>query len=65
MEAIAQLVGLTVTQLLILAAAGAVLVVGWYVLKAALKIASRVFTIGCVGIVVVVGVLYLVYVFAR
>jgi hypothetical protein len=57
MQAIADLMGLTVTQLYILAGAGVALVVGWYVLKSTLKIASRVFAIGCVGIAVLVGVL--------
>ena len=65
MQAIADLLGLAPGQLTIILIAGVVLVVGWYVLRAALKIASRVFAIGCVGIVVLVGVLYLLYAFAR
>ena len=65
MQAVADLLGLTVNQLTVLAVAGALLVAGWYVLKAALKIARRIFAIGCVGIIVLVGVLYLVYAFAR
>lgn len=65
MQAIADLVGLTVNQLTILAIAGAVLVAGWVVLRAALKMARRLFAIGCVGIIVVVGVLYFLYAFAR
>lgn len=65
MQAIADLVGLTVNQLTILAIAGAVLVIGWYVLRSALKMARRLFAIGCVGIIVVVGVLYFLYAFAR
>lgn len=65
MQAIADLVGVTVTQLWILAGAGLVLVVGWYILKTALRIASRVFAFGCVGIIVLVGALYLIYAFAR
>lgn len=65
MQAIADLLGLTVNQLTMLVVAGVVLVVGWYVLKTALKIASRIFAIGCVGILVLVGVLYLLYTFAQ
>jgi tetrahydromethanopterin S-methyltransferase subunit D len=65
MGAIADLLGLTTGQLMLLAVAGVVLVVLWAVVRRALKMASRVFAIGCVGILVLVGVLYLLYAFVR
>lgn len=65
MQAIADLLGLTPDQLTILLIAGVVLVIAWYALRAVLKIARRVFTIGCVGIIVLVGILYLLYAFIQ
>jgi hypothetical protein len=35
----------------------AVLVVGWTILKAVFKLTMRVFTLGCVGLVVLAGIL--------
>lgn len=62
MDAIAELLGITVSQLTILGVAGAALVVAWFVLKTVMKIASRVFAIGCLGLLVVVGALYAIFV---
>lgn len=62
MDAIAELLGITTAQLTTLAIAGAALVVAWYVLKTVMKIATRVFAIGCLGLLVVVGALYAIFV---
>jgi len=59
---IANLLGVTTTQLVIVAVALLLLTVGWYVLKTALKVASKVFTIGCFTIVILAAGLYLFFV---
>jgi|GEM_PF-996385 len=65
LQPIAELLGVTVGQLIFMVIAGIVMVVGWYVLKAALKIASRVFAVGCFIIILVAGGLYLYFAFFR
>lgn len=63
LDPIAQLLGITTTQLVIIAVAGLVLTVGWYVLKAAIKVASKIFTIGCITIILLGAGLYLFFAF--
>ena len=63
LDPIAQLLGITTTQLVIIAVAGLVLTVGWYVLKAAIKVASKIFTIGCFTIILLGAGLYLFFAF--
>ncbi len=65
MAAIAELLGLTVSQLNTILIAGVVLVVGWYVLKTVLKLAARAFTVGCFTIALAVGALYVFFVVLR
>lgn len=61
----ANLVGISSTALIVIAIAGVILVGGWYVLKAAFKIAARTFAIGCVTIIGLVAGLYVVFVVLR
>jgi hypothetical protein len=61
-EAMAELIGISSGALIGIAVAGIVLVVGWYVLKTAFKIAARTFTIGCVTIIGLVVAVYIVFV---
>ena len=63
LEPIANLLGVTSTQLIVVAGAILLLVVGWYVLKVALKIASKIFALGCFTIVLLVAGLYLYFAF--
>ncbi len=64
-KAVADLVGVSPTALIAISIAGVVLVVGWYVFKTAFKIAARTFAIGCVTIIGLVAVLYVVFVLLR
>ncbi|MBN1311286.1 MAG: hypothetical protein JXB30_07690 [Anaerolineae bacterium] len=64
-QAMANLVGISSTALIVIAIAGVILVGGWYVLKAAFKIAARTFAIGCVTIIGLVAGLYVVFVVLR
>jgi hypothetical protein len=63
LDPIASLLGITTTQLVIVSAAILVLTVGWYVLKAVVKVASKVFAIGCFTIILLAGGLYLFFAF--
>lgn len=65
LQPIAELFGLSVGQLILVVAIGVGMVVGWYVLKLVLRIAAKVFTIGCVGIILLLGGLYIVFVISR
>ena len=51
LEPIANLLGLTSTQLMVIAGVSLGLVIFWYVLKTALKIAAKAFTVGCFTII--------------
>jgi hypothetical protein len=64
-NAMADLVGISSTALIGISIAGVVLVVGWYVLKTAFKIAAKTFAIGCVTIIGLVAGLYVVFVVLR
>ena len=65
-ESVANLVGVTATQLLIVAGAVVLLTVAWFIIKRVIKVAARIFTIGCFTIVVIGGGLYLYFaVFAQ
>ncbi len=61
-NAMADLIGISSTALITIGIAGVVLVVGWYVLKTALKLAARTFAIGCITIIGLVAGLYIVFV---
>jgi hypothetical protein len=63
LDPISQLLGITTTQLVIIAVAGLIATVGWYVLKAAIKVASKIFTIGCFTIILLGAGLYLFFAF--
>ena len=63
LEPVATLLGITVTQLVVVTIAAVALVIGWYVLKAVVKAAAKVLTIGCFTIIVVVVGLYLFFAF--
>lgn len=64
-KAMADLIGISPTALIVIAVAGAILVAGWYVFKAAFKIAARTFAIGCMTIIGLVAGLYVVFVILR
>lgn len=64
-EAMAELIGVSSTALIAISIAGVVLVVGWYIFKAAFKIAAKTFAIGCVTIIGLVAGLYVVFVVLR
>ncbi len=58
MESLAQLIGVTtgeLTQLLIL---GAVLLVGLFLLRAALKLTATLFRFGCLGVLLIIAAIY-------
>jgi hypothetical protein len=61
-NAMADLIGISSTALITIGIAGIALVVGWYVLKTALKLAARTFAIGCMTIIGLVVGLYIVFV---
>ncbi len=65
LQPIADLLGVTTGQLITVTLVCLALVVGWYVLKAVLKIAARVFTIGCFTIVLLGAGLYLYFALFR
>jgi hypothetical protein len=65
LEPLASLLGVTAGQLTTVVIVGMLLVAGWYMLRAALRIAVRVFTMGCITILVVVAGLYLLFAVAR
>lgn len=64
-QAMADLIGISSTALIVIAIAGVILVVGWYVLKTALRMAAKTFAIGCVTIIGLVAGLYVVFVVLR
>lgn len=59
---IAELLGVTAGQLTAVAVVFVVLVVGWYVLRATVRIAARTFTTGCFVIILIGVGLYLLFV---
>ncbi len=61
-NAMADLIGISSTALITIGIAGVILIVGWYVLKTALKLAARTFAIGCITIIGLVAGLYIVFV---
>ena len=64
-QAMADLIGISSTGLIAVAVAGVILVVGWYIFKAAFKIAAKTFAFGCMTIVGLVVGLYVVFVVLR
>jgi ABC-type iron transport system FetAB permease component len=65
LQPIGEWFGLSVTQLILVVVIGVGLVVGWYVLKLVFRIASKVFTFGCVGILLLLGALYVIFLISR
>jgi hypothetical protein len=63
LDPISALLGITTTQLLIVSGTIILLVIGWYALKMAIKVATKVFTIGCFTIIVIGVALYLFFAF--
>lgn len=57
---VADLFGISPVMLIVLTIGGLLLIGFWYLLKFALKIAWKTFSIGCVTILVVLGALYVV-----
>lgn len=62
LQPIANLLGVTVEQLVAIAVVGMLLIIGWYALKIAFKIATRLFNMGCLTILLVAAGLYLYFV---
>jgi len=58
MDAIAQLIGVTVQELTQLFILVVVLVVGWFLLRLFLKLTATVFRVGCFGILLIIGAIY-------
>lgn len=58
----AELLGMTVGQLTTIVVVLAVLVVGWYVLRTAVRLAARTFAIGCFVIVLIGAALSIIFV---
>ncbi|MBN1429707.1 MAG: hypothetical protein JXB07_15160 [Anaerolineae bacterium] len=61
-HAVADLVGISPTGLIAIAVAGVILIGGWYIFKAAFKIAAKTFAFGCMTIIGLVVGLYVVFV---
>lgn len=61
MAAIAALLEIGIDQLWTIVVVGAVLIAGWLVLRAVLRVASRLFALGCLSILALVVILYLAY----
>lgn len=59
MDAIAEFIGLTAPELIQLLMLAAILVVGWFVVRLFLKLTAALFRVGCVGIILLVGAIYL------
>ncbi len=62
MDAVADLLEMSVVQLWTIVVVGAVLVVGWYILKAIVRTTVRVFAAGCVVILIAIAALAAVFV---
>ncbi|MCA9936754.1 MAG: hypothetical protein H6662_05240 [Ardenticatenaceae bacterium] len=63
MDAFAEMLGVTaqdLTQLLILVV---VLVVGWFLLRLFFKLTAAVFRVGCFGILLIIGAVYVLQLF--
>lgn len=59
MEGIANLIGLTASELLSVLVVAIGLIVGWVVLRVILKLTQALFRAGCLAIAVIVGVVLL------
>ena len=44
---------------------GVVLVVGWTILRTVLRLSMRIFTMGCVGMIILAGIVFAVAYFSR
>jgi hypothetical protein len=61
MDAVADLLDMTVGQLWTIVIVGVVLVAGWYILKAVVKATARAFAVGCLVILIVIAALAAVF----
>lgn len=61
LQPIASLLGITTGQLVAIAVIGMLLLIGWYALKLALKIATRLFSAGCLTILLIAAGLYMYF----
>lgn len=60
MEEIANLVGLTGSELTSLVLIGVGLVVGWVILRVILKLTAALFRTGCLAIILILGIYFMV-----
>lgn len=60
MDSIAQLIGLTGAELIQLLGVAIALLIGLFLLRLAFKLTASLIRIGCIGIFLIVGVLFLV-----
>ncbi len=60
---IANLLGITVTQLIVVTVLSIGLIIGWYALKVVLKLAAKAFAIGFFMILAAAAALYVYFVF--
>lgn len=58
MESLAQAIGISVAELTQLLVLGGVLLVGLFLLRAALKLTATLFRLGCLGILFIVAAIY-------
>jgi hypothetical protein len=59
LESVADLLGLTTQQLTTVIVLGIAVIAGWYALRVVLRIARKVFSIGCLGIIILLAILYI------
>ena len=63
MDALSELIGLTNQELIQLAVVGVILLIGLFVLRAAFKLTATLLRVGCFGIALIVGLLFILQVF--
>ncbi|MEM7336587.1 MAG: hypothetical protein AAF490_31195 [Chloroflexota bacterium] len=63
MEAISELIGLTNQELIQLVVVGVILLIGLFVLRAAFKLTATLLRVGCFGIALIVGLLFVAQLF--
>lgn len=62
MDAIANLLGLTIQDLTTLIALGLILVVAWFALRVTMKLTASLFRAGCITILLILGAVFLLFV---
>ena len=63
MDALSELIGLTSQELIQLVIVGIILLVGLFILRAAFKLTATLLRLGCIGIVIIVALMFALQVF--